>query len=123
MQHRGGIVISRFGETGGQAIRDQYTIPSIPTDDTVNKTALGVSSYGLARTKCTRKFAGGTVRIFISSGSRDRNCSGAHSSLWLANCYLASRRTCNIVAFCRGLTRIELVVADFKGIRAGQHSR
>lgn len=43
MQHRGGIVISRFGETGIQAIRDQYTIPGIPTVDTVNQTALGVS--------------------------------------------------------------------------------
>jgi hypothetical protein len=30
-------------------MRDQYTIPSIPTVDAVNQTALGVSSYGLAR--------------------------------------------------------------------------
>ena len=39
--------------------------------------------------------------------------------LWLANCYFASRRACNIVTFVAGLARIELVVADFKGVRAG----
>ena len=39
--------------------------------------------------------------------------------LWLANCYFAGRRACNIVTFCRRVARLELVVADFKGVRAG----
>jgi hypothetical protein len=41
------------------------------------------------------------------------------ASRWLANCYLASRSACNIVHSVAGLARIELVVAEFKGIRAG----
>jgi len=38
--------------------------------------------------------------------------------VWLANCYFASRRACNIVTFCRRVARLQLVVADFKGVRA-----
>ena len=31
----------------------------------------------------------------------------------------ASRGSCNIVTLCRRVRRIELVVTDFKGVRAG----
>lgn len=42
-----------------------------------------------------------------------------YDHLWLANCYFACRRSCNIVASCPRVRRIELVVADSKGIGEG----
>ncbi len=43
--------------------------------------------------------------------------------VWLANCYFSSNRACNIVHPVAGLGRVALVVADYKGIRDGQHFR
>src|SRR5882762_95869 len=40
-------------------------------------------------------------------------------NLWLANCYFSSHRACNVVTSFRWVSRVVLVVADFKGIRDG----